>query len=292
MPRVRIFTDFSSSTNAMKDVIHSHGPPPEGWEYVDDDTYTHAIIINVPTPELLVPPERVVGLAHEPFIGFLTQRHPFLQITPQFVEYAQKYIGKYIIGAPLNAHPFCEGYSYLYHVPAPPSDYIPASIHANKPLFSMMVSHKQFAPGHSYRHVLANNLLKIPGFPVHIYGNGCSLLPNDPRVRGGFQSQEIMYIEYPFHICIENFKLSNYISEKIVNPLLYGTTPIYLGCTRIDDYFGPIIKLTGDVLKDIKLLYDIIQNPMEYKKQYKIDNCEVQRISSLSQNLPALFEVE
>ena len=288
--RVRIFTDFCDSTTAMNDAIRSYGSPPEGWQYVDDDTYTHAILMNVPMPELLVPPERVIGLAQEPYIGFHQQRHPFLQISPKFVEYAQKHVGKYILGAPLNAKPFSEGYPYLYHTPAPPPDYIPATIQMKKPLFSMMVSHKQFAPGHKYRHVLAKRLLQIPGFPVHIYGNGCVLLPaSDPRVRGGFNCPDVMYREYPFHICIENFQLPHYISEKVINPLLYGTTPVYLGCTHIEDYFGPTIALTGDVTADIKILYDIIKNPESFKKLHTPKREKVQQIASLSANLDSLF---
>jgi hypothetical protein len=294
--RVRIFSDFCDSKGLMEGVIKSFGPPPAGWTYVYDNTYTHAIIMNTPMPELLVPPERVVGLAQEPFIGVHTQHHPFLRVSPQFIEYAQKCIGKYRIGAPLPIAPFCEGFGYLFHVSPPPADYIPAQIRVGRPLFSMMVSRKQFAPGHMYRHVLAQQLLKISGFPVHIYGNGCGLLSRkftlftDDRIKGGFDSPEVMYREYPFHICIENFQLQHYVSEKIINPLIYGTTPVYLGATQIEDYYGPTIKLTGKLDDDIKILYDIIANPGEFKRLHTPSREKVIQVSSLSANLDTLFE--
>jgi hypothetical protein len=293
--RVRIFSDWCDSTGLMERAIAIFGPPAAGWTYVDDDTYTHAILMNAPMPDLLVPPERVVGLAQEPFIGVYAQRHPFLRVTPQFIEYAKTHIGKYRIGAAFPTEPFCEAFGYLFHDSPPPLDYIPAQIRVDRPLFSMMVSHKQFAPGHKYRHILAQRLLQIPGFPVHIYGNGCGLLSSkrtlftDDRIKGGFDSQDVMYREYPFHICIENFQLQHYISEKIINPLLYGTTPVYLGATQIEDYYGPTIKLTGKLDDDVKILYDIIANPGEFKRLHTPNKEKVIQVSSLSANLDTLF---
>ena len=47
-----------------------------------DDDYTHAIIINTIMPELKIPNENVLGLAFEPI--------QFLNMTPEFVNYAMR----------------------------------------------------------------------------------------------------------------------------------------------------------------------------------------------------------
>lgn len=142
-----------------------------------------------------------------------------------------------------------------------------------------MVSHKKIAPGHIYRHKLVQEILKT-NLPIDIYGNGCVFYnsTNDPRIKGGFNPDEMykMYKEYQFHITIENFQTSSYISEKIVNPLLYGTTPLYLGCVNVDAYLPEknIINLNYDIEKDMKLIQDIIENPNKYLKSIDVLDIE------------------
>jgi hypothetical protein len=294
MNRLRIFADFATSRQAIEDFKYCWGELPDNWVFVEDDSYTHVILLNTPMPYLTVPKERVVGLALEPIIGF----HPFLQITNNFLEYATNHIGRYLIGAPIHDQygniqsPFEPKYAYLFHMAPPPVSYIPASIQPNKPLFSIMVSHKTFAPGHNYRHILVRHLLQIPNFPMHVYGNGCEPYRNDPRVRGGFDKHQVMYNDYPFHICIENFVLPHYFSEKIINPMLCGCTPVYIGCSNIDSYFpteNGILKLTGDVNEDIRLLYKIIDDPHKYKKEHTPCRDKVREITHLPSHLDELF---
>lgn len=298
--RLKIFASFSTTEEMTKVVKLIWGEDlPDNWALVEDDSYTHAILLNTSMPaDLTIPKERVIGLAMEPFIGFPDIIHPFLNITDEFIEYAKTHIGRYLLGAPFYDEfgkmpkPFEARYSYLTHAPAPPPDYIPATIRPNKPLFSIMVSHKTYAPGHAYRHTLVKQLLKIPDFPIHVYGNGCEPYEGDPRVMGGFTKHQIMYDEYPFHICIENFGLPHYFSEKIINPMLCGCTPIYLGCTKIDEYIptkGGIIQLTSDVNQDILLLYKIIRNPELYKEKHTPSRQKVREITSLFKHINKLF---
>ena len=298
MNRIRIFTDFCSTDHINQSFKRIWGDLPENWVLVNDDTYTHAIIMNTPMPALKVPKERVIGLAMEPFVGFQTRPHPFLKMTVQFVQYAQKHIGRYLLGAQFvdstgkMPEPFEAKFSYLFHVAPPPDSYIPAPILPNKPLFSIMVSQKSIAAGHVYRHTLVKQLLKIPNFPIHVYGNGCKPYMNDPRVYGKFDDDMVMYNTYPFHICIENFQLPHYFSEKIINPMLCGCTPVYLGCSEIDTYIpseGGILKLTGDVNQDIQLLYKIINNPTEYKAKHTPCRAKVREITCLAKHLEELF---
>jgi len=44
--------------------------------------------------------------------------------------------------------------------------------------------------------------------------------------------------ESMFHICIENYSLDYYFSEKLVDSLIRKTVPIYIGCNKIEKYFN------------------------------------------------------
>jgi hypothetical protein len=267
--RLRIFSDFCDSThgkNVYEEIFETHlmddyGPTKRVYITVDDD-YTHAIIWNKAMPRLLpsVPKENVIGLAYEP--------PHFLGITQHFVEYAQKYIGRYFIGDVGNLPaPFIGGKAYLSHMPPLKN----ANNIPKRRVCSIMISQKMNAPGHIYRHKLVGEILKTD-LPIDIYGRGCSFYSLlDPRIKGCFEERE-PYENYAFHICIENFQTGHYYSEKIINPLLCGTSPIYWGCKNIDDYFpGVVCCLTGDLAEDMNLLHHLVRNPSNYIKQIDID---------------------
>ena len=90
-----------------------------------------------------------------------------------------------------------------------------------------------------------------------------------------------------------------YFSEKIINPLLCNTVPIYLGCVNIKKYFPnntistitstitPIITLTGNLLVDIKLLKLICSNPDKFLK--KIDIEKVKDKINLVKHIKEIF---
>ena len=90
------------------------------------------------------------------------------------------------------------------------------------------------SPGHKYRHILVQNILKS-NLPIDIYGNGCKYYNNinDPRIKGEF-NDTTLFDNYKFHICIENFQTPHYFSEKIMDPLICNSIPIYLGCNNIN----------------------------------------------------------
>lgn len=146
----------------------------------------------------------------------------------------------------------------MWHTP--PINYIPDK---NK-LISIMVSEKNNAPGHKYRHILVQNILKS-NLQIDIYGRGCKYYSalNDNRIKGNFDGKE-PYLNYNFHISIENFITNDYFSEKIMDPLLCSTNSIYLGAKNIDNYFDNIIKLSGNITSDLTLLTDILNNPNNF----------------------------
>jgi len=284
MPKyiIRIFSNFCSSTEcktkfeSIDEAFLMENYGSDGDIYITDgDEFTHAIILNTAMPLLRnIPKENVIGLAYEP--------PHFLQLHTPFIAYAERFIGKYFIGQSYGLPaPFIEHSGYMWHTP--PLSNIPTK----KPrIMSIMVSQKTMAPGHKYRHELVKHIL-ASDLPIDIMGRGCAYYPEDSRLKGGFDGLE-PYLSYQFHIAIENFQLNHYYSEKIMDPLFCGTTPIYLGCHHIDRYFpNMVIKLTGNVGIDMKMLTDIVRNPSAYRREIDIEM--VKQTTSLVKNIPLLF---
>jgi Glycosyltransferase family 10 (fucosyltransferase) C-term len=258
MIKIKCFSSFCSSEHCKEvyeRICHAHLIPFYHQDYIftSENDYTHAIIINTCMPELSIPKENVLGLAFEPY--------PLLDITHDFIEYAKKYIGRYFIG---DCHdlpsPFIEHFGYMWHSPNQ------QNITFKPYLMSIVLSHKNFAPGHQYRHQMVKYIIDHR-LPIDIYGYGSTMYEYH-RVKGPFEGSE-PYEHYMFSICIENFQSNHYFSEKIMDPLLVNCHPIYLGCKTIDSYLENIIHLTHDLQKDMELIIKILQHPnFYYKKTY------------------------
>jgi hypothetical protein len=281
---IKFFSSFCSSEHCKEKyenicetyLMNNYGPNKEIY-VTDGDDYTHAIIINIAMPQLKhdIPKENIIGIAYEP--------PHFLNITEDFVNYAKKYISKYYLGKKYDLpEPFVEGYSYMWYIQ--PLKYIPLK---NK-IMSIMVSEKKISPNHQYRHQLIYNLLRTQ-LPIDIYGRGCIFFKdvNDERIKGRFNEIE-PYENYDFHIAIENYCLPYYFSEKILNPLLCGTTPIYLGSPNIEYYFpNNVIELTGKIGEDMKLLFDICNYPQKYIKKINVE--KIKKTVNLLGNMDKLL---
>lgn len=258
MKIIKFFSNFVESEVSMNSYIDLYGLDKDPdynikYKFTKDDDFTHAFILNTYQPILNIPKENVIGLAFEPPY--------FLNITNNFIKYAQNNIGKYFLGSKLNLpDPFISHYCCLPHT----------SLTLEKPdknkLMSIMVSQKNRAPGHQYRHNLVKAILKT-NLPIDICGRGCEYYKhlNDKRIKGTFEIND-PHIEYKFHIAIENFVTEYYFSEKIVNAVARYCRPIYYGAINIDNYIDNVIKLTGNVSTDIKLLTEICNNPNNYYK--------------------------
>lgn len=284
--RIKFFSDFSSSIELKNvyenineiDKMDNYGIDKDIYITSEDD-YTHAIIINFCMPELKnIDKINVVGLSHEPTIFIMTSKH-----SQAMVLYAINYISKYFIGDRILIEPFLEHFSYMPY--NKPLTYIPIK---NK-LMSIIISEKNTAWfGHNYRYKIVELILKN-GLPIDIYGRGSNqlLYLNNDIVKGDFVMNE-PYENYEFHICIENFACERYFSEKIINPLLTNTVPIYLGCKNIKDYFGDnVILLNGDIINDMNFIVDILNYPEKYRRNIDVEM--VKKKVSLLRNLDNIF---
>lgn len=275
---IKVFSDFCESKSCKEifekanlvNTIDFYGKGKKVFFTADND-YTHAILLNTIMPPLTIPKENVLGLACEPI--------PFLHLTIEFVEYAKKHIGKYFIGDKMNLpNPFIEHFGYMWFSRPP------AEITVKTKLMSIILSKKQMAPGHAYRHKLVKSIIDHR-LPIDIYGRGASMYKYD-RIMGEFNDAE-PYEDYLFSICIENYESNHYFSEKIINPVMYNCMPIYWGCKNIDQYIESSIKLTNDVDRDLLTIVQILNNPREfYKKTYTENNL---RSVNLIENIDTLF---
>lgn len=259
MIKIKVFSPFCSNEHAIMRFIevNEFEKDPDfnkTYSFTSEEDYTHAIIMNKAMPQLKIPKRNVIGLAFEP--------REFLNITQHFYDYAQRYIGMYFIGNSSGlGNPFVSHFGYMWHT------LFNDNLKQKTKRMSLMVSDKKMAPGHLYRHTLAKRILS-DNLDIDIYGRGCKILsesyPNDKRLKGEFKSHKEMLEDYEYHIAIENFRNPDYFSEKLMDPLVCNTRPLYIGCEKHKKYFGDMaIPLTGDADKDIEIIKEYLKKPRE-----------------------------
>jgi hypothetical protein len=259
MKLIKIFSDFCSSTDAKKNYenVCDINYQNYNWRLVDDDNYTHAIILNKAMPYLRIPKKNVIGLAFEP--------KQLLDIDNKFIEYAKNHIGRYLIGIENDLpDPFIEHYSYMW---CNWKKNISNITFNEKPfIMSIIVSNKRYMEGHIYRHLLVQKILDS-NMDIHIYGNGTYKYGNDRRLKGEFIDNAPPYENYKYSICIENSLSNDYISEKYTNSISYNSIPLLFGARNINKYFGDncCYRLTGDIDIDFNLIGLIYNNPDKFE---------------------------
>ena len=294
--RIRFFSDFCTSETCKQNYermclyqkLDYYGKTNKIY-FTTTETYTHVILLNCPVPgSLHVEKECVIGFAHEP------PDNSFLRLYyNNFIEYAANSIGKYFIGGvgSLPSPPFLGHHGFLFH--EMPKN-IGSSIRSKKTnIMSIMVSHKSYTPGHKYRHALVSYILKHR-LPIDIWGNGAKNYqkhyPKNNNIYGDFKSMAEMCENYMFTIAIENTSHDHYFSEKIVNPLLYDTIPLYWGCKKIEEYFPNYsIKLTGNINMDMITINRVLKNPQYFMEKHKANVIEVLDKVNLIKNVERLL---
>jgi hypothetical protein len=159
-------------------------------------------------------------------------------------------------------------------------------------LVSMIYSNKRQELGHMLRHDIANN---IPG--LSLFGNG-SPTP--------IEYKEIGLTDFMFTIVIENIRADDYFTEKLIDPFLTGTIPIYWGCPNIKEYFNtdgmillqktpPLYEVTKIIQKltteKYKKMTDAMLDNFVKAKDYEIPE-EWYYKNIIQKEFPELFEHE
>ena len=260
--RVRIFFNKHNTVKRISGVYNLIDNKYKRITFVDDNSYTHAIIINNSMPRMLRLPKRnVLGLAYEPNELMKYKQDKI------FMKYLEDRVGKYFMGKPIKRLTPRLGRILTVHYSFMDCNnkfLLENKIIEKKYPISIIASTKTFLPGHRYRHKLIRELLKTR-MDIHMYGNNLGSKHKDQRIKGTFRKKE-PYEDYQFTIAIENTCSDLYISEKYMNPIAYKCIPIYLGASKIESIFGKdcCIKLTGELEKDVLIISNIYNNPEKY----------------------------
>lgn len=94
-------------------------------------------------------------------------------------------------------------------------------------LISVISSNKMATQGHRERLSFVQALKREFGDLLDVYGRGI----ND------FDDKWSVIAHYKYHIALENSSYFDYWTEKLADPILTLTYPIYFGCPNINQYF-------------------------------------------------------
>jgi FkbM family methyltransferase len=98
-----------------------------------------------------------------------------------------------------------------------------------KKLASVVSSNKAFTAEHRARLDFVAKLKAAFGDQIDVFGRGIA----------DFADKRDVLDDYRYHIALENCAIDDYWTEKLADPFLTLTFPIYHGCPNILDYFPP-----------------------------------------------------
>ncbi len=109
-------------------------------------------------------------------------------------------------------------------------------------LISIVCSGKRNVPDHFKRH----ELIQRWGNHIDVMGRGYTPIDN---ILDGLK-------DYAFHIAMENMRRDFHFSEKLINPIMTGTIPIYWGMPSIGDYFDTRGMIIMNDIEDFPKIYN------------------------------------
>ena len=127
-------------------------------------------------------------------------------------------------------------------------------------LVSVITSKNTGLPGHCARLEFVAKLKEALGDQVDVFGRGIN----------GFVDKRDVLDDYRYHIAIENSVVENYWTEKLADPYLTLSFPIYHGCPNIADYFHHDAIRTINIYKPdqaIATIKDIIASDLAEKNR-------------------------
>ena len=155
----------------------------------------------------------------------------------------------FILSKYRKAKPYIPGGTFMGSTEFIPSD------KAKNRLISIVASKKKDTFGHNLRHEIVDRF--NPEFKIDTFGTG--YVPFEKRFEP--------YANYAFTIVIENVKNRYLLTEKLVDPILHKTVPIYWG-GDVKNNFDPNGIITFTTLEELReVLRDI-----SFEKYNKLRN--------------------
>ena len=127
---------------------------------------------------------------------------------------------------------------------------------------SIVCSSLEQLPRHVQRVKFIKAIKDHFGNKIDFFGRGFNFIPDKADA----------LLDYKFHICIENSESKDLWTEKLADPYLAYTLPIYSGCSNINEYFpeSSYLKLNiDDIHGSINILDNLLNNiDSEYQKGF------------------------
>ena len=126
---------------------------------------------------------------------------------------------------------------------------------------SFITSSKNWAPGHKMRLDIWEGLEEAESL------NGFEILKY--KSPPWTSSRNFLFENAKYSIVVENQKLDNLITEKVIDCFASKTIPIYWGCPNIGEYFNLDGIITFDTLEELKYILDNL-NELDYDSRIDI----------------------
>jgi hypothetical protein len=142
---------------------------------------------------------------------------------------------------------------------------------------SFLTSNKNFTPGHQMR----QNVFNLLQTNKRIGSHKIIAIKTPPRI----EDKDIIFENCRFSVTIENVKIRNFFTEKIIDCFMSKTIPVYCGCPNIGEYFNT----EGIIFFDSEeQLMDILKNLTE--EDYKTRLPYIEENFVLAQQYCNFFE--
>lgn len=122
-----------------------------------------------------------------------------------------------------------------------------------KKKISVIQSHKISCKEHEIRKKIIDTIVQEFQSEIDVYGAGFKKEVISDKIN--------VLAEYHYHICIENFFSNDFWTEKLSDPLIARTNPIYLGCQNLNQYFPDDFFLLkdNDMKHNLKIVDKILK---------------------------------
>jgi len=270
--RVKIFSDFTTSENHLT-IMKSWGKGLvyKDMEFVADDNFTHAVVINNGRPSLNIPRKNIINFMWEPY-QYLDWRG--------IANWVAQYGGTLVCHSDRLRGPRVKEYiPFLSSKPLHVNHKAPKTKR-----MSMVASSKKHLDGHKLRHDLIQRIL-YSDLDIDIYGRDInSHFREDERMKGTIDDTVKAFAPYEYTISIENSDCGYYLTEKFYDPIVCGCVPLYWGSRQATKVFGDASHIQLPISYDVETIFKVIERV--YKEGEKKDTQVVEDLLNNKINMP------
>lgn len=246
--KIRLFCDWGETSCELAERLLLQTrlyAPLARMEFVNDETYEHAVIFNYTNRGILTPPEKNLGLVLEP-PEIVSQ-----MFDERIIEHSRGLATRYDHFAEVDGYTFAPGLGFTTCGP-----WSRVNVSDKPKKVCMIVSDKLMTPYHHKRRDIFEALLDTP-FPIDFYGRG---MPSDwdSRMKGEIPPMKKYEVLREYAMCIdfENSPLG-VITDKYFDPIMNNCIPItnakildWIGIKdsyRLVDFDAPVEDIVAQI---------------------------------------------